>query len=69
MAVFYVSPLLIVLMNSFKKKAFINLEPFKLPFAQALDMAADGRINDAKTVAALFRADRLMRKEREDGNG
>ena len=32
-------------------------------------MAADGRINDAKTVAALFRADRLMRKEREDGNG
>nr|WP_325184287.1 carbohydrate ABC transporter permease [uncultured Oscillibacter sp.] len=30
-AVFYVSPLLIVLMNSFKKKAFINLEPFKLP--------------------------------------
>jgi ADP-ribose pyrophosphatase len=45
------------------------LEPFKLPFAQALEMAADGRINDAKTVAALFRADRLMRKEREDGNG
>ena len=39
------------------------LEPFKLPFAQALDMAADGRINDAKTVAALFRADRLMREE------
>lgn len=30
-AVFYVSPLFIVLMNSFKKKAFINLEPFKLP--------------------------------------
>ena len=30
-AVFYVSPLFIVLMNSFKKKAFINLEPFKMP--------------------------------------
>ena len=30
-AVFYVSPLLIVLMNSFKKKALINLEPFKMP--------------------------------------
>lgn len=30
-AVFYVSPLFIVLMNSFKKKAFINLEPFRLP--------------------------------------
>ncbi|EOS66721.1 carbohydrate ABC transporter permease [Oscillibacter sp. 1-3] len=30
-AVFYVSPLFIVLMNSFKKKAFINLEPFHMP--------------------------------------
>ena len=30
-AVFYVSPLFIVLMNSFKKKAFINLEPFNMP--------------------------------------
>ena len=30
-AVLYVSPLFIVLINSFKKKAFINLEPFKLP--------------------------------------
>ncbi len=30
-AIFYVAPLFIVLMNSFKKKAFINLEPFKLP--------------------------------------
>lgn len=45
------------------------LEPFRLPFADALEMAADGRINDAKTVAALFRADRLMRKEREDTHG
>ena len=39
------------------------LEPFKLPFAQALAQAADGRINDAKTLAALFRADRLMKAE------
>ena len=39
------------------------LEPFKLPFAEALAQAADGRINDGKTVAALFRADRLMRGE------
>ena len=30
-SVFYVAPLFIVLINSFKKKAFINLEPFKLP--------------------------------------
>ena len=39
------------------------LEPFKLPFAEALARAADGRINDGKTVAALFRADRLIREE------
>ena len=39
------------------------LEPFKLPFAEALAQAADGRINDGKTVSALFRADRLMREE------
>ena len=39
------------------------LEPFKLPFTEALERAADGRINDGKTVAALFRADRLMRGE------
>ena len=39
------------------------LEPFKLPFAEALARAADGRINDGKTVSALFRADRLIRGE------
>lgn len=42
------------------------LEPFKLPFDEALAMAADGRINDAKTVAALFRAAKLIQ---EEGNG
>ena len=39
------------------------LEIFKLPFAEALARAADGRINDAKTLAALFRAEKLMREE------
>ena len=39
------------------------LEPFKLPLAEALERAADGRINDGKTVSALFRADRLIRGE------
>ncbi len=39
------------------------LEPFKLPFPQALAMALDGRINDAKTVCALLRADAKMREE------
>ena len=42
------------------------LEPIKLPFAEALAQVADGRINDAKTLAALVRADRFMRGE---GNG
>lgn len=37
------------------------LDVFKVPLTEALDMAADGRIQDSKTVAALFRADRAMR--------
>ena len=39
------------------------LEPFKMPFGEALARAADGRLNDAKTVTALFRAEKLMREE------
>ncbi len=35
-SVFYVAPLFIVLINSFKKKAFINLEPFNLPSEKTL---------------------------------
>ena len=30
LSLFYILPIFIVLFNSFKKKAFINLEPFKL---------------------------------------
>ena len=30
----YIAPIIIVLLNSFKKKSFINLEPFKLPSAK-----------------------------------
>ena len=41
------------------------LEPFKLPFAEALAQAADGRINDGKTVAALFRAEQLLHTDRQ----
>ena len=40
-----------------------RLDVFRLPFAEALARAADGRINDAKTAAALFRAERLIRRE------
>ena len=31
LALIYISPLFIILMNSFKKKTYINLEPFTLP--------------------------------------
>lgn len=30
-SIIFVSPIIVVLMNSFKKKTFINLEPFKMP--------------------------------------
>jgi ADP-ribose pyrophosphatase len=33
------------------------LEPVRLPLADALQMARDGRISDAKTIIALFRAE------------
>ncbi len=34
--IFYILPVIIVLFNSFKKKSFINLEPFKLPTADTM---------------------------------
>ena len=34
LSLFYVAPIVVVLFNSFKKKSFINLEPFKLPTEQ-----------------------------------
>ena len=30
-SIFYILPIVVVLFNSFKKKSYINLEPFKLP--------------------------------------
>jgi ADP-ribose pyrophosphatase len=38
------------------------LEIVKLPFAKALEMAANGEIKDAKTVVGLFRAKNLLDK-------
>ncbi|HWR92445.1 MAG TPA: NUDIX hydrolase [Desulfobacterales bacterium] len=38
-----------------------EIEVLRLPLAEALQMAADGRISDAKTLAALFRWDLLGR--------
>ena len=34
LSIAYISPILIILMNSFKKKTFINLEPFHFPTAK-----------------------------------
>jgi ADP-ribose pyrophosphatase len=33
-----------------------DIDCLRLPLAEALDMARDGRITDGKTIAALFRA-------------
>lgn len=38
-----------------------EIEVLRLPFEEALQMASDGRIRDAKTLAALFRWDLLNR--------
>ena len=35
-----------------------DIECVRVPFAEALTMARDGRISDGKTIAALFRAER-----------
>ncbi len=40
------------------------LEQVKLPFTEAFAMAADGRLQDSKTVVALLRAHLLMEEER-----
>jgi ADP-ribose pyrophosphatase len=38
-----------------------EIEVLRLPLAEALQMASDGRIGDAKTLAALFRWELLVR--------
>lgn len=41
------------------------LEQVKLPFAEAVAMAVDGRLQDSKTVAALLRAHLRMEEEKD----
>lgn len=41
------------------------LEQVKLPFSQVLAMAADGRMQDGKSVAAILRTHLLMEGERD----
>ena len=37
-------------------EAYEEIETVRLPLAEALEMARDGRISDGKTIVALFRA-------------
>jgi ADP-ribose pyrophosphatase len=41
-----------------------EIEVVRLPLAEALQMAGDGRISDAKTLAALFRWELMTRSKR-----
>ena len=50
-SILFVSPILIVLMNSFKKKAFISLEPFKLPNEKSYFVAAAASLAHPSTNA------------------
>lgn len=40
------------------------LECWRVPFEEALAMAEDGRITDVKTITALFRAERIVRRRK-----
>lgn len=40
------------------------LEPVKLPMAEAVAMAVDGRLEDSKTVATILRAWHIMEEEK-----
>lgn len=44
-------------------EAYEEIEVVRLPLEDALQMACDGRISDAKTIAALLRWDLLQRRE------
>lgn len=41
-------------------EAYEDIEPVRLPLAEAVQMARDGRISDGKTIAALFRAQGVL---------
>jgi 8-oxo-dGTP pyrophosphatase MutT (NUDIX family) len=42
-------------------EAYEEISCIRIPLAEALDMAARGQITDGKTIAALLRAERLIR--------
>ncbi len=43
-----------------EQEPYEDIETLRLPFAQALEMAASGAITDSKTAVALFRAGRWL---------
>ena len=47
LGVIYILPIFVVLINSFKEKTFINLEPFKLPTKETWNIisAADSKMH------------------------
>jgi len=42
------------------QEEYEDIECVRLPFAEAVLMARDGRISDGKTIAALFRAEGML---------
>jgi ADP-ribose diphosphatase len=42
------------------QEEYEDIECVRLPFADAVRMARDGRISDGKTIAALFRSERML---------
>jgi ADP-ribose diphosphatase len=42
------------------QEEYEDIESVRLPFAEAVLMARDGRISDGKTIAALFRAEGMV---------
>lgn len=42
------------------QEPYEDIGTVRVPLAEALDMAHDGRISDAKTIAALFRFERCL---------
>ncbi|UFS71781.1 NUDIX hydrolase [Geomonas sp. RF6] len=42
-------------------EAYEDISAVRIPFEEALRMAAEGEITDGKTIAALLRAERLLR--------
>jgi len=43
-----------------EQEEYEDIECVRLPFAEAVTMARDGRITDGKTIAALFRSEGML---------